>query len=303
MSRVADAKQFAVNAAKKYVYEQENQSYGRSELDKLLEPEDHEDTWTLAQAAGLCLLDQIGVGGNDGVSGAGTTRLPCFAECGKGRKQASDGGAWDAAIEAAERELADNAGYFGRMLSICPIRPEDGLWNHDQKSWGRKEGGIGVILPDNEPWANGRPDFTPIPVPNRGEDVAGRTLYDYSWHWSLARECLRRTAGMKSWFPEVYIDVQGTAADWSAVVNELSRIRKLDEVEHCLISYWWNHRDEERKVEKLDGGRETWITAKIVCERSKVPGILVVGVDHEDIVPTLDIKYRQFAEKEWWELR
>ena len=47
------------------------------------------------------LLDAVGVGGRAGLTGAGTARHPAFASCGKGRKQASDGPAWTAAIAAA----------------------------------------------------------------------------------------------------------------------------------------------------------------------------------------------------------
>lgn len=46
--------------------------------------------------------DMVGVGGRDDVQGLSTERHPAFHQCGKGRKQASDGPAWTAAIlEAA----------------------------------------------------------------------------------------------------------------------------------------------------------------------------------------------------------
>jgi hypothetical protein len=49
-------------------------------------------------------LDILGVGGRMGLEGRSTRRLPPFEACGKGRKQATDGRAWNAAIEAAFNE-------------------------------------------------------------------------------------------------------------------------------------------------------------------------------------------------------
>jgi hypothetical protein len=56
-----------------------------------------------AAVASACILDAVGVGGPLGLGGDSTARHPAFAALGKGRKQASDGGAWSAAIEAARR--------------------------------------------------------------------------------------------------------------------------------------------------------------------------------------------------------
>lgn len=44
-------------------------------------------------------VERHGVGGPFGISGAATDRLPAFSHLGKGRKQATDGAAWDAAID------------------------------------------------------------------------------------------------------------------------------------------------------------------------------------------------------------
>lgn len=43
-------------------------------------------------------LEVGGIGGVGGYEGSGTARHPAFRRCGKGRKQANDGNAWDAAI-------------------------------------------------------------------------------------------------------------------------------------------------------------------------------------------------------------
>lgn len=70
----------------------------------------HPDNLVTAAAA-ILWADTVGVGGRDGVGGDATERHPAFAGCGKGRKQATDGAAWSAAIrEAAESMVA--RGYF-----------------------------------------------------------------------------------------------------------------------------------------------------------------------------------------------
>lgn len=56
-----------------------------------------------AGAASVLWADMAGVGGRDGVEGHATRRHPAFAQCGKGRKQATDGPAWSAAILDAAR--------------------------------------------------------------------------------------------------------------------------------------------------------------------------------------------------------
>lgn len=70
----------------------------------------------------LCELDIAGIGGMaGGASGDGTLRVPAFRRLGKGRKHATDGGAWSAAI----REAGNNM--LGRYVSrswIAHMEPE-----------------------------------------------------------------------------------------------------------------------------------------------------------------------------------
>ncbi|MBP9711573.1 MAG: hypothetical protein KBD55_00885 [Candidatus Pacebacteria bacterium] len=56
-----------------------------------------------AMIAATALIDAeiAGVGGRLGFTGDSTARHPAFQGCGKGRKKATDGKAWDAAISAA----------------------------------------------------------------------------------------------------------------------------------------------------------------------------------------------------------
>jgi len=62
-----------------------------------------EDTYNLLVA--LALVERRGVGGTLDAGGQGTARTPFAAAlCGKGRKQAGDGPAWDAAIQLAGGE-------------------------------------------------------------------------------------------------------------------------------------------------------------------------------------------------------
>lgn len=49
--------------------------------------------------------EEIGIGGRANMEGRATPRHPAFAECGTGRKQAGDGGAWTAAINQAQKQL------------------------------------------------------------------------------------------------------------------------------------------------------------------------------------------------------
>jgi hypothetical protein len=54
-----------------------------------------------ARDALACVIEILGVGGRLGLEGAATARTGSFSLLGKGRRQASDGAAWSAAIEAA----------------------------------------------------------------------------------------------------------------------------------------------------------------------------------------------------------
>ena len=87
-------------------------------------------------------LDEIGVGGPQGLGGESTERVSCFAALGKGRKQAGDGPAWSAAIRAAL-----TAGLHGGKLIYSPFQGElevevlGGTSNAD---------GVNVRVPMNE---------------------------------------------------------------------------------------------------------------------------------------------------------
>jgi hypothetical protein len=68
----------------------------------------------------LGMLDRIGVGGGvAGLRGRGTTRIPELSACGKGRRHADDGAAWDSAIREAIGSLtAEVVGSEGGMVEV-----------------------------------------------------------------------------------------------------------------------------------------------------------------------------------------
>lgn len=87
--RHASRVEYAREAAEEYYLD--HMRLDRSEVSQI--------TLEMAVAA-LAYADVAGVGGRCGVDGAATARHPAFAACGKGRKQATDGPAWSAAIES-----------------------------------------------------------------------------------------------------------------------------------------------------------------------------------------------------------
>jgi hypothetical protein len=82
-------------------------------------------------------LDAGGIGGRFGCGGDATARLPGLHQCGKGRKQASDGGAWTAALEEAITGLLRGIGDTGWgspgdfEVRIDPTDGVCGVWDRD----------------------------------------------------------------------------------------------------------------------------------------------------------------------------
>lgn len=90
----------------------------------------------------LCKLDEAGVGGTHDAEGRASARLPLFRKLGKGRKHASDGPAWSAAIAAVAAGIeAEQEG-----LLIVPsvllfprggrqLRPMLGVFSKNEPIW------------------------------------------------------------------------------------------------------------------------------------------------------------------------
>ena len=136
----------------------------------------------------LMLAELAGVGGKDGVAGAGTDRLDAFAQLGKGRKQASDGDAWTAAIRGSLHRLA-----LSRRTAVCgPLTIE----------------------------ADG-PTVNLVERTLDGEiflAVNFAELVPLGWLNTLAREGLRRSLGLEPWL-DLTVPFSGTPENWSVTVN------------------------------------------------------------------------------------
>ncbi|MBP9771381.1 MAG: hypothetical protein KBD16_00435 [Candidatus Pacebacteria bacterium] len=177
-----------------------------------------------AIGATLALLraDTYGVGGKEGVEGAGTSRVPALSILGKGRKQASDGGAWSAAIaEATERvvgvlaSLLVKGGIYG--VSWRWLATSSGLrFGVLALSTGNDGQNVESLVTAIDP-NQGRFDIVP------GTDTpSGEALIPLLWQRTIAREGLRRAVGLKGWFTDPEFDeFGGDAANWAAVVNEI----------------------------------------------------------------------------------
>lgn len=86
-------------------------------------------------------LDVGGIGGRFGCGGDATARLPGLHQCGKGRKQASDGGAWTAALEEAItgllRGIGGDTGWGQKgspgdlEVRVDPTDGVCGVWDRD----------------------------------------------------------------------------------------------------------------------------------------------------------------------------
>lgn len=170
----------------------------------------------------LVLLDWLGVGGRAGVEGLGTSRHPAFRDCGKGRKHASDGGAWSAAIEGAPIPFTEGAVRFVLV-----------------------GGELCLKHPTSEA-------CSPLALT---QDIEG-----LAWRLTLAREGLRRSLGLPSWFRDeagflgYFAWDSLSPEEWAIVVNSTvanlearRRQRKLADLEalwvpavergeHCVFS-------------------------------------------------------------------
>lgn len=141
----------------------------------------------------ICVLDGYGIGGRGDVEGRATVRVPQLRGLGKGRRQASDGPAWSAAIAEAARRL-------GAPLLITP-----------------SECGTAVLV-------TGRPV-----EPHSCESIlihlpAIATAALSAWLTTLARDGLRTSLGYDSWFLRSGVLGELGAAEpaaWARLVNGL----------------------------------------------------------------------------------
>lgn len=156
-----------------------------------------------AYAAGLLVLDLLGIGGREGVEGLGTLRVPALAvRLGRGRWQATDGDAYRAAAREAISQLNEGGGY---RLQIGPVLELDDTAR------------------------------TPAILVEIARD-RGATLSDpglLPWLRTAAREGLRCSLGLGSWWREDSLppvawsgrgeegESWGTPAHWAGCVNAI----------------------------------------------------------------------------------
>jgi hypothetical protein len=142
----------------------------------------------------LVVLDAAGTGGIDGIEGRGTLRVPAFRSLGKGRKQATDGQAWDAAI-------AESLSDVGRV-TVSPVGEGEYLC----VSNGVDDGSCAVI------------SVRVLKTEGLGPQVL-----------TLLREGLRLSVGLPFWLSRLdggYIGtdavptvLSGSSADWAELLN------------------------------------------------------------------------------------
>jgi hypothetical protein len=173
--------QAAIVAARKYV---------RETLDVVDDPEVRVEF----EAAAVLIADTFGVGGHADVTGAATSRHPGLEGLGKGRKQATDGDAWSAAIrEAGMRILRAIESRGEWSIRAYPIEgsPVVALWCEDSTGNHLASGSFGL-------------------------DVIGQR-----WCNTVVREGLRRAYGLGGWFELAPISFSGEPLAWAKAVDSV----------------------------------------------------------------------------------
>jgi hypothetical protein len=137
------------------------------------------------------VADLVGVGGRDDCEGEATDRHPAFTHLGNGRKQATDGPAWMAALESAVNRTN---GEEIRPQNVAQIRPRrwarsvlrEGLRvSLGLKPWSKAlECGV-VFAPDPKEWATALNEIE-AEIAGAGKLIAGAGKF------STAREVVAR---------------------------------------------------------------------------------------------------------------
>jgi hypothetical protein len=159
--------------------------------------------WSRMVAIATLEADLFGVGGTDGVSGHATTRIKGLGLLGKGRKQAADGDAWTAAIQAAASQLRRDvseeleAGHGAHWSMDCYLINGQAV--------------LSIVAWDGI--------YDPEPKVAASIDLDTAQI-DIAWQRTIAREGLRIAAGLDRWTP-VDIRFTGELAAWAAAVNQL----------------------------------------------------------------------------------
>jgi hypothetical protein len=152
-------------------------------------------------------LDAIGVGGG---LGAKTTRVPALASCGKGRKNATDGSAWSAAITAATQEVI--RGMFERQSAR--IRPAYDNLHHF----------VVEVIPL---------DVTPVNVSEMSQCVLIRLPDEYLlWVRSAAERALLAIGGhmaARTSFGDTWTVLEADAPYWARLLDMYPVVEPVEE--------------------------------------------------------------------------
>jgi hypothetical protein len=178
------------------------------EIGRIVSYVEHERRDTIAIV--LALLDESGIGGRRGATGDATARIPALARLGKGRKQASDGSAWDSAIRAARSNLQGSlAGEKDGIITIRPCPLETAQLRVEVASAYEI---VRRYMTDDE-------NETPTPV------VPSPEVYDVTlpeaytpWLDALARRALLHLGGDPTPLPDRLVVVRDDAVAWASLL-------------------------------------------------------------------------------------
>jgi hypothetical protein len=193
----------------------------------------------LAAMAGLLVADLCGVGGHMDVEGAATERI--LAEAGKGRWQARDGQAYRAAAKHIVGVLRPRVEPYQREHVSFTIDLGQFGQENDRNNYTRS----GSVVGKNK-FLDRTVGFQGFGLYLQGVEsmwVADTfQVVPLRWQMTLAREGLRRAAGLEPWFPDVLYsgsdsrlgpENNGTLEIWSEVVNALAKEDAIMEAEQA----------------------------------------------------------------------
>lgn len=273
-SRVAAVKEVVLERAIGCMTPPEREVYDREDTSVIFT-----QNYILPRAIMLCVLDLVGIGGENDMGGSAfgsncsTARIPQFRDLGTGRKQARDGAAWSAAIEEAGKDLlakwceqSDEAKRDPEADLIFEIVPcRDTKYEENWENWT----GLSIRAPYKESvmdWIPEKKDFDWV-VKNQHLEFQGQDLL--SWSHTLVAYAILDKAHEKDpkcgWIPYhtthlipgVEIKFGGILSDWNEIYEE--QAKWLSRIEEGLPVDWWNDeiRDQEEKVSIVSAIEET----------------------------------------------
>ena len=156
----------------------------------------------------VAILDLVGIGGWAGGTGEATDRHPMLSGLGKGRKQATDGDAWTAAIKEAARKALFGEYRWSADLGHTEETLYEGLFGRDDYCGDSVE-------------CHPRGDGLALVV--RGETVLatelGSDLLPAQWARSLAARVMMARSGAGEIEGVKYVRFTGETGEWGALFN------------------------------------------------------------------------------------